>query len=75
MATYNFGPGQFEKYDAAEKRKRSSPKILVTSDLQNHGTTSLDVMKAKAEIFGFLTVKIILAQTITHIIIIITKGD
>ena len=42
---------------------------LVTSDLSNHGTTSLDVMTAKAKIFGFLAVKSILAQTNTHIIV------
>ena len=46
---------------------------LVTSDLSNHGTTSLDVMTAKAKLFGVLAVKSILAQTNAHIII--TKGD
>ena len=48
-------------------------KKLVTSVLPNHGTTSLDVMTANAEIFGFVAVKIILAQTNAHIIV--TKGD
>ena len=57
----------------AEKRNKSSPKKLGTSDLPNHGTTSLDVMKAKAEIFGFLAVKIILAQTNAQIMV--KKGD
>ena len=46
---------------------------LVTSDLSNHGTTSSDVMTAKAKIFGFLAVKSILAQTNAHIIAI--NGD
>ena len=46
---------------------------LVTSDLSNHGTTSLDVMTAKAKTFGFLAVKSILAQTNAHIIL--TKED
>ena len=48
---------------------------LVTSDLSNHGTTSLDVMTAKAEIFGFgfLAIKTTLAQTNAQIIV--TKGD
>ena len=48
-------------------------KKLVISVLPNHGTTSLDVMTANAEIFGFVAVKIILAQTNAHIIV--TKGD
>ena len=50
-------------------------KRLVTSDLPNHGKkkTSLDVVKAKAEIFWFLAVKIILAQTNAEIIV--TNGD
>ena len=46
---------------------------LVTSDLSNLGTTSIDVMTAKAKIFGFLAVKSILAQTNAHMIV--TKGD
>ena len=46
---------------------------LVTSDLSNHGTTSLDVMTTKAKIFGFLAVKSKLAETSAHIIV--TKGD
>ena len=46
---------------------------LVTSDLSNHGTTSLDVMTAKAKIFEFPAVKSILAQTNAHVIV--TKGD
>ena len=46
---------------------------LVTSDLSNHGITSLDVMIAKAKIFGFRAVKSILAETNAHIIV--TKGD
>ena len=46
---------------------------LVTSDLSNHGTTSLDVTTANAKIFGFLAVKSILAQTNAQIIV--TKGD
>ena len=45
---------------------------LVTSDLSNCGTTSLDVMTAKAKIFGFLAVISTLAQTNAHIIV--TKG-
>ena len=57
----------------ADKRNQSSQKQLVTSDLSNHGTTSLDVMTAKAEIFGFLAGKIILDQTNAQIIV--TKGD
>ena len=48
-------------------------KNMVTSDLPNNGTTSLDVVKAKSEIFGFLAVKIILAQTNAYIIV--TNGD
>ena len=48
-------------------------KKMVTSDLPNYGTTSLDVVKANAEIFGFLAVKIILAQTNAYIIV--TNGD
>ena len=46
---------------------------LVTSDLSNYGTTSLDVMTAKAKIFGFLAVKRKLAQTNAHKVVI--KGD
>ena len=45
---------------------------LVTSGISNHGTTSLDVITAKAKIFRFLAV-IILAPTNAHIIV--TKGD
>ena len=45
----------------------------MTSDLSNHEITSLDVITAKAKIFGFLAVKRILAQTNAHIIV--TKGD
>ena len=37
-------------------------KRLVTPDHPNHGTTSLDVMTAKAEIFGFLAVEIYLLK-------------
>ena len=48
----------------AEKRDQ-----LVTSDLSNHGTTSLDVMTAKAKLFGCLAVKSKLAQTNAHIIV------
>ena len=44
-------------------------KKLVTPDLQNHGTTSLDAVNAKIEIFGFLAVKIILAQLNAEIIV------
>ena len=45
------------------------------SDLSNHGTTSLDVMIAKAKIFGFLKqLKVYLLKP-THIIITVTKGD
>ena len=47
-------------------------KQLVTSDLSNHGTTSLDVMTTNAKIFGFLAVKSIPAQTYAHILV--TKG-
>ena len=50
-----------------EKPDSLCPKKRVTSDLPNDGTISLDVLKAKAEIFGFLAVKIILAQTNTQI--------
>ena len=46
---------------------------LVTSDLSNHGTTSLDMMTVKAKIFGFLAVKSILAQTNAYILV--TKGN
>ena len=63
----------YHQYFLKSETQRSSPKMLVTSDLPNHGTTSLHVMKAKAEIFGFLAVKIILAQTNAQIIV--TKGD
>ena len=45
---------------------------LVTSNLSN-GTTSLDVMTAKAKIAVSLAVKSVLAQTNAHIIVI--KGD
>ena len=45
----------------------------MTQDLLNPGTTSLDIMTAKAKIFGFLAVKIILAKTNAQIIV--TKGD
>ena len=48
---------------------------LVISDLSIHRTTSLDVMIAKAKIFGFLAAKSILAQTNVHIINLVTKGD
>ena len=54
-------------------RHGSIEEQLVTSDLSNHGTTSLNVMTAKAKIFGFLAVKSILAHTNAHIIV--TKGD
>ena len=46
---------------------------MVTSDLPNHGTTFLDLIKLKAEIFGLLVVKIILGQSSAKIIV--TKGD
>ena len=46
---------------------------LVTPDLSNHGTTSLNVMTAKDNTLAFLAVKSILAQTNAHIIV--TKGD
>ena len=42
---------------------------LITSDLSNLETTSLDVMTAKAKIFEFLAVKRIRAQTSAHIIV------
>ena len=42
------------------------------SDLKSE-TTSLDVITAKAKIFGFLAVKSLLAQTNAHILV--TKGD
>ena len=57
----------------SRKEEPEFAKKLVTSDLPNHGTTSLDVMTAKAELFGFLAVKIIPAQT--NVQIIVTKGD
>ena len=40
-------------------------KTLVTPDLPNHGITSLDVMTAKSEIFGFLAGQILLTQKST----------
>ena len=46
---------------------------LITPDISNHGTTSLDVMTAKAKKFGFLVVKNMIAQTNAHIIV--TKVD
>ena len=52
---------------------RKEEQKLVISDLSNHGTTSIDVMTANAKIFGFLAVRIILAQTNAQIIV--TKGD
>ena len=52
---------------------RKEEQKLVTSNLLNHGTTSLDVMATKAKIVWFLAVKIILAQINAHIIV--TKGD
>ena len=48
---------------------------LVTSDLSNHGTTSLNVMIAKAKIFGFLAVKVYIVLAQTNAQIIVTKGD
>ena len=55
--------------------RKEEPEITkkVKSDLPKYKTTSLDVMTAKAEIFAFLAVKVILAQTNAQIIV--TKGD
>ena len=55
-------------------RNWSQQKVgYICRDLPDHRTTSLDVMRAKADIVGFLAVRFILAQIKAHIIV--TKGD